>query len=181
MPRPKYHSWLCEPFLVAGYHYVEVSRDFSDLLEKIEWCRAHDEECRQIAENGKEFMKQFQDGEKEAMLEHLVVTFCEQNVHVPEEGPIVTKYPDPSSWSKLHYTFKAMLQNNGATHVGTVKPDVLSEVTCSPDFEEYTFRNSDFSKQFIQHLLINASGTVAGVLRDMHAHNVNIRNCMSIV
>jgi hypothetical protein len=78
MPKPKYHSWLCEKFLVAGYHYVEVSRDFSDLPEKIEWCRAHDDECRQIAENGKEFMKQFQNAETEVLLEKLVVAFCER-------------------------------------------------------------------------------------------------------
>ncbi len=33
-----------------GVHYIPIKEDLSDLIEKIEWCRQHDEECRQIAE-----------------------------------------------------------------------------------------------------------------------------------
>ena len=29
-------------------HYVPIKSDLSDLKEKIEWCREHDEECRKI-------------------------------------------------------------------------------------------------------------------------------------
>jgi hypothetical protein len=74
MPVPRYHSWLCEPFLVPGYHYVEVARDFSDLPEKLEWCRAHDEECQTITKNGQEFMKQFMDPQKEQVIEQILMS-----------------------------------------------------------------------------------------------------------
>lgn len=56
MPKPRYHSWLCEPWLEPGVHYVEVERDFSDLDKKIGWCLANDEECQKIAVNGIRFM-----------------------------------------------------------------------------------------------------------------------------
>jgi hypothetical protein len=36
-------------------HYVSVKEDLSDLFEVLNWCKAHDEECKRIAENGKVF------------------------------------------------------------------------------------------------------------------------------
>ena len=35
-------------------HFVPVAADLSDLLEKIEWCRAHDRECSAIASAGQQ-------------------------------------------------------------------------------------------------------------------------------
>eukprot|EP00475_Leptophrys_vorax_P034209 TRINITY_DN54949_c0_g2_i1.p1 TRINITY_DN54949_c0_g2~~TRINITY_DN54949_c0_g2_i1.p1 ORF type:complete len:426 (-),score=84.93 TRINITY_DN54949_c0_g2_i1:47-1324(-) len=32
-------------------HYIPVKRDLSDLIEKIEWAKSHDEQCKQIAMN----------------------------------------------------------------------------------------------------------------------------------
>eukprot|EP00475_Leptophrys_vorax_P039889 TRINITY_DN7303_c0_g1_i14.p1 TRINITY_DN7303_c0_g1~~TRINITY_DN7303_c0_g1_i14.p1 ORF type:complete len:453 (-),score=97.51 TRINITY_DN7303_c0_g1_i14:471-1829(-) len=32
-------------------HYIPVKRDLSDLIEKIEWAKSHDDECKQIAQN----------------------------------------------------------------------------------------------------------------------------------
>eukprot|EP00475_Leptophrys_vorax_P037265 TRINITY_DN639_c0_g1_i1.p2 TRINITY_DN639_c0_g1~~TRINITY_DN639_c0_g1_i1.p2 ORF type:complete len:448 (-),score=100.13 TRINITY_DN639_c0_g1_i1:132-1475(-) len=37
--------------LVPWVHYIPVLRDLSDLMEKIEWAKEHDEECKQIAKN----------------------------------------------------------------------------------------------------------------------------------
>ncbi len=37
----------CYPFV----HYIPVAADFSDLLEKIEWARGHEEEVLQIIQN----------------------------------------------------------------------------------------------------------------------------------
>lgn len=76
MPKPRYHSWLCEPWLEAGKHYVEVQRDFSDLPEKIEWCKRNDEKCKQIAENGKLYMIQFFNPLAEEYLEHKLATYA---------------------------------------------------------------------------------------------------------
>ena len=74
MPVPRYHSWMCESFLEPGVHYVEVKRDFSDMIEKIEWCKQNDAECKKIAENGKQFMLQFMNTTQEQYIEIQVVT-----------------------------------------------------------------------------------------------------------
>jgi hypothetical protein len=79
MPVPRYHSWLCEKFLIAGFHYVEVARDFSDLPEKIAWCQSHDEECKKIAIEGQKFMMQFSNKRIEDYIESKLVEFCESN------------------------------------------------------------------------------------------------------
>ena len=34
-------------------HYVPVANDFSDLAQKLAWCRAHDDECRRIAQRAR--------------------------------------------------------------------------------------------------------------------------------
>ena len=76
MPIPKYHSWMCEPWMVAGVHYVEVKEDWSDFIEKIEWCKTHDDECKKIAENGKIFMMQFMNQMQETYIEQKLAEFC---------------------------------------------------------------------------------------------------------
>jgi len=78
MPKPRYHSWFCEPWLEAGVHYVEVKRDFSDMLEKIEWCKSHDKECEEIAENGKKFALQFMNPMQEEYIERQIVKYVNQ-------------------------------------------------------------------------------------------------------
>lgn len=43
--------------LIAWKHYVPVKRDFSDLIEKIQWAKEHDEEAKAIAQNARAFAK----------------------------------------------------------------------------------------------------------------------------
>ena len=40
-------------------HYVPFKADFSDLTEKLEYAKNHDEEMKQIAENAKKFIEEF--------------------------------------------------------------------------------------------------------------------------
>ena len=49
-----FRQWYYDD-LEAWTHYVPVEADLSDLVEKIRWCQANDEACRQIAENGRRF------------------------------------------------------------------------------------------------------------------------------
>jgi hypothetical protein len=58
MPKPKFHSWLCEPWLEPNVHYVEIKEDFSDLPDKLEWCLSNDNLCKEIAQNGRNFIIQ---------------------------------------------------------------------------------------------------------------------------
>ena len=59
MPKPTVSSWIMEDTLIAGIHYVEIMNDYSDLEEKYNWCLNNLEECKKIADNGKEYMQQF--------------------------------------------------------------------------------------------------------------------------
>ena len=57
------------PLLKPFFDHVPVKADLSDLKEKIEWCRAHDAECRQIAANALEVYKSFVS--KDAILDYM--------------------------------------------------------------------------------------------------------------
>lgn len=43
------------PGLKPSVHYISVQGDLSDLIEKIQWAKTHDEESKQIAENARHF------------------------------------------------------------------------------------------------------------------------------
>jgi hypothetical protein len=43
--------------LLPWKHYIPVKKDFSDLVEKIEWAKEHDLEAKAIAENARAFAK----------------------------------------------------------------------------------------------------------------------------
>jgi Glycosyl transferase family 90 len=47
------------PLLVPYQDHIPVKADLSDLEEKIRWCREHDDECRQIGENAKQFYTKY--------------------------------------------------------------------------------------------------------------------------
>lgn len=59
MPKPRFHSWLCEKFLQPNVHYIELNEDYSNLEEKLQWCADNDKTCNEIAVNGKHFMSLF--------------------------------------------------------------------------------------------------------------------------
>lgn len=53
----KYKLWFQDK-LVENKHYIRIKSDLSDLKEKIYWCRKHDDECKQIAQNALKFHKE---------------------------------------------------------------------------------------------------------------------------
>ena len=73
MPEPIAHSWLMEPFLIPYVHYVPLHEDFSDLSEKIDWCRANPHSCQAIIHNAQAFMRQFDNAAHEEALERRVI------------------------------------------------------------------------------------------------------------
>ncbi len=40
-------------------HYVPVKSDLSDLIEKIHWCKTHNDKCREIAKNARLFFAKY--------------------------------------------------------------------------------------------------------------------------
>ena len=73
MPNPVAESWLMEPFLQPFVHYVPLEDDFSDLAERLAWCRDNDRRCRIIMETAHAFMRQFDDLAVEEELERAVI------------------------------------------------------------------------------------------------------------
>ena len=49
-----FDEWF-EEWMQEGVHYVRVALDYSDLFEKIQWAKDHDEEARKIGLQGRYF------------------------------------------------------------------------------------------------------------------------------
>jgi hypothetical protein len=82
MPTPTMISWAMEDRLEPWVHYVPLNKDFDDLEEKYEWCLNNLNKCEEIANNGKKFIEQFLDEEKEAQITNLVLKEYFDNVIV---------------------------------------------------------------------------------------------------
>lgn len=74
------------PLLKPYVDHVPVKADLSDLEEKIRWCREHDEECRQIAENAKAFYEKYVS--RRALLDYVEMV-CKS---------ISSRFVDPPQW-----------------------------------------------------------------------------------
>lgn len=81
MPKPRSVSWLMEDQLIPNHHYILIKDDFSDLLERYEWCEANQEECKQIIKNANEYMRIFADDANERLIEKTVLTNYINNVN----------------------------------------------------------------------------------------------------
>jgi hypothetical protein len=75
MPKPRYHSWVCEPWLKPDVHYVEVKRDWSDFSEKLEFLKKNDDFAKSVAENGTKFMLQFTTQKQELYIEQKIIEY----------------------------------------------------------------------------------------------------------
>ena len=73
MPRPTYETWFMEGTLIPDYHYVEIKKDYSDLIERINHYIAHPEEAQAIARNAHEYIRQFRDPRRERLISLLVL------------------------------------------------------------------------------------------------------------
>lgn len=62
-----------ETTLIPNFHYVLLQDDFSDLLEKVEWCNNNQDKCKEIVKNANSFMKQFSNNLYEEELEKSVL------------------------------------------------------------------------------------------------------------
>ena len=45
--------------LISGVDYIKCKDDYSDLIEKIEWCKTHRKECIKIGQNAKDLFQQY--------------------------------------------------------------------------------------------------------------------------
>ena len=73
MPKPVITSWTMETKLIPNYHYILLKDDFSDLIEKYNWCEKNQDKCIQIIKNANNFMKMFSNQKKENEIEEAVI------------------------------------------------------------------------------------------------------------
>ena len=73
MAKPQYSTWLMEDFLIPDYHYVLLKDDFSDLREKLDWCKTNQEKCKKIIKNAHQYMEIFKDINMERDIEQEVI------------------------------------------------------------------------------------------------------------
>lgn len=73
MPRPTCETWFMEGKLIPNYHYIEIKDDLSDLQERMQYYIEHIDEAKEIIEHAHEFVQQFQDNEREELIQILVM------------------------------------------------------------------------------------------------------------
>lgn len=73
MPQPKFETWFMESRLIPNVHYIEIAADYSNLIERITYYEQHPEEAKQIVRNAHEWVRQFQDKEREDIISLMVL------------------------------------------------------------------------------------------------------------
>ena len=61
MPKPKYETWFCESFLIAGQHYIDVDPDFGNIQEVLDYYLSHPKLAAEINDESKEYAASFKD------------------------------------------------------------------------------------------------------------------------
>ena len=73
MTKPKYETWFMEGTLVAGFHYVEVKDDYSDLVDKMKYYTDYPDEAKIIIQQANAYCQEFMDNQKEDLIHFLVL------------------------------------------------------------------------------------------------------------
>ena len=73
MPRPTCETWYMEGKLIPNYHYIEISSDYHDLIERIEYYESHPEEAQKIINNAHEWVAQFRNKKRERLISLMVL------------------------------------------------------------------------------------------------------------
>ena len=73
MPRPTYETWFMEGTLIPDHHYVEIKKDYSDLIDRMNHYITHPEEAEAISRNAHEYIRQFGDKRRERLISLLVL------------------------------------------------------------------------------------------------------------
>ncbi len=74
MVESQWRLWYSS-MLIPYKHFVPVKSDLSDLFEQIKWCKTHDSECKEIAENSKDFYNKYL--QKNGILDYMQKTFID--------------------------------------------------------------------------------------------------------
>lgn len=123
MPRPTCETWYMEGKLIPNYHYIEISNDYHDLIDRIMYYETHPEEARDIVKHAHEWVEQFRNKKREKLISLMVLNKYfdltgQQKKHTPKRY-IVNDYVRTNDSEKINAQNKARedvthtLQNNG--------------------------------------------------------------------
>lgn len=73
MSKPKFETWFMEGTLKPNVHYAQIRDDYEDLEERLEYFIKHPNEAKEIIHNAQEYIKQFFDAKREAIISLLVL------------------------------------------------------------------------------------------------------------
>ena len=101
----KWKIWFFDK-LQPYVHFVPVKEDLSDLIDQIKWCKDHDEECKQIAQNAFDFYQTFL--QKDGIFDFLQITLMNLKQKMG-----VYQYPKMNVLDKqIQEEFQYMMTNN---------------------------------------------------------------------
>merc|ERR1719277_765974 len=92
MVPPVVQTWSLHSWLVPWKHFVPLERDFSDVSSKLDWAIANPEKAKRIALEGAEFMKEFDDMDREHRINAAVLAVYFDRVRIAktkDETPVV--------------------------------------------------------------------------------------------
>jgi hypothetical protein len=82
-------------------HYLPIKHDMSDLLEKIQWAKTHDAECRQIAKTGRQFaLDHFMPNQIYAYLYWVLDNYATLQAFEPKE--LVSQMKNDPNWTRVN-------------------------------------------------------------------------------
>lgn len=73
MPRPTYETWYMEGQLIPNYHYIEISKDYHDLIDRINYYEEHPDEVKAIVRHAHEWVELFQNKKRENLISLMVL------------------------------------------------------------------------------------------------------------
>ncbi|MCH5313582.1 MAG: lipopolysaccharide A protein [Helicobacter sp.] len=73
MPNPKFETWFMEGTLIPNVHYAQINDDYNDVEERLEFFIKHPQDAKEIIHNAHNYIKQFFDSKREAIISLLVL------------------------------------------------------------------------------------------------------------
>lgn len=73
MPNPKFETWFMEGRLLPNIHYMQIRDDYADVEERLEFFIKHPNDAKEIIHNAHNYIKQFFDKKREAIISLLVL------------------------------------------------------------------------------------------------------------
>ncbi len=114
---------------VLDADHIPIKKDYSDLLEKLEWCHNNDAKCEQIAANAKRFYEKYIS--KEGILDYLQC-IC---VEIAKRWKSVPSFLLSNPWTASTESSTALTVNGTTKKQSSWIPKAINVPTIPPTFD----------------------------------------------